>query len=82
MNEIIFKDYCFTISEKLAKRIKTTKDLNNLYAFLEEDLTEEEQLKVSYDFGDQVNRIDKLMNDLNYIVGKYDIKIIRKLLKD
>lgn len=64
----------YKVNEEIAKRIETTKDLNDFYAFMERNGQEYE-----YDFGDESERIDELMDDINYTCGVYDYENIKRI---
>lgn len=67
------------VSKLVSSKIKTPKDLNDFYAFMESNL--EPEVEVSYLFAeDEQDKIDELMDDLDYIVGVYDLDNIKRIL--
>ena len=65
------------VSLDVCKRILTTKDLNDFYAY-----TERYGDHFDYLFPEEEqDRIDKLFDDLNYMPGEYDLNNIKRILQ-
>lgn len=64
----------YKVDNKVANKIKSVKDLNDFYAFMERNGQEYE-----YDFGNESERIDELMDDINYTCGYYDFANIKRI---
>ena len=67
----------YVVSKAISSRIKSTKDLNDFYAFIERFGDDYE-----YEFesvGDLM-RIDRLVEDINYEKGVYDEENVKRIL--
>ena len=69
------------VNKQVSKRIKTTKDLNDFYAYCERNMDEDEICNLSYEFYEtEAKRIDDLLDDIDYTQGIYDKKNIKRIL--
>lgn len=64
------------VKKEIGKRIRTVKDLNDFYAYEERFGGED----YSYDFGEETERIEGLMDSLNYEQGIYDSENVERIL--
>jgi len=68
------------VSDDIASKIKTPKDLNDFYAYCESNRG---GMYFTYLFSEKHNeRIDKLLADINYVCGVYDDKNVNRILGD
>ena len=74
------------VSKEICKRIKTSKDLSDFYAYCERNYDsdyydQDDYLDLSYSFDEsEQDRIDELMDGINYIPGEYDEENVNRIL--